>query len=169
MKKYIKAYLMQFLIVVLILFNIFVLNTYKLSPWYPSLSWLAIGVLAYFIFGMKNRTPEKFVDIMQLVFIYCMGYELITYLSGLFLGFVRSPYSMELEMIIKNVAPFLIMIVAQEVIRYCVINRYKKNRPVVVSITLAIILFEIFYGIGAYNLKDAADIVKMLTIINIMV
>ena len=165
MKKSLKAYLIQILIVFMILFNIFVLNTYKLSPWYPSLSWLAIGVLSYFLFGMKNRTPNKFVDIIQLVFIYCMGYELIIYLSGLVLGFVRSPYSMELSMIIKNISPFVVMIVSQEFVRYSVISRYKKSQPIIISVTLAIILFEVFYGIGAYNLNSAEEIVKMLTIL----
>lgn len=165
MKKNIKAYLMQFFIVIIILFNIFVLNTYQLSPWYPALSWLALGILAYFLFGLKNRVPAKYVDIMQLVFIYCMGYELLTYLSGLFLGFVRSPYSMEITTMIKNIAPFLVMIVAQEIVRYSVVSRYKKDKLVIVSITIALILFEIFYGIGSYDLTSSSDIVKMLTIL----
>ena len=165
MKKNIKAYLMQLLIAFIILFNIFVLNTYRLSSWYPALMWLALLVLAYFLFGLKNRTSTKFVDIIQLVFIYCMGYELITYLSGLVLGFVRSPYSMELVTMIKNITPILVMIVAQEVLRYAVISRYKKEKVVIFSITLAIILYEISYGVGAYNLKSPAEIVKMVTIL----
>lgn len=165
MKKNIKAYLMQLLIAFIILFNIFVLNTYRLSSWYPALMWLALLGLAYFLFGLKNRTSTKFVDIIQLVFIYCMGYELVIYLSGLILGFVRSPYSMEIKMMFKNIAPFLVMIIAQEVVRYSVVSRYKKDKTVIVSMTVAIILFEVFYGIGAYNLKSAEDIVKMLTIL----
>lgn len=156
---------MQLLIAVMILFNIFVLNTYQMNPWYSALAWLALGIVAYFLFGLRNRVPAKFVDIMQLVFIYCMGYELITYLSGLILGFVRSPYSMQIPMIIKNIAPFLVMIVTQEVLRFAVISRYKKDKWVIVSITLAIILFEVFYGIGAYDLSSASEIVKMLTIL----
>ena len=96
MRKNIKSYLMQALIAVMILFNIFVLNTYQMSPWYPTLYWVALAIISYLIFGLRNRVPSKFIDVIQLVFIYCMGYELITYLSGLILGFVRSPYSMQL-------------------------------------------------------------------------
>lgn len=164
-KVFSKAYLMQFLIVIVILFNIFVLNTYRLNNWYPTLYWIVLAVISYFIFGLRNRIPNKFVDVMQLVFIYCMGYELITYLSGLVLGFVRSPYSMDLVTMIKNIAPILVMIVAQEVLRYAVISRYKKEKVVIASITLAIILYEISYGVGAYNLKSPAEIVKMITIL----
>lgn len=164
-KSFIKKYIMHFLILVMILFNIFVLNTYRLNSWYPALYWVALAIISYLIYGLKNRTPNKFVDIMQLVFIYCMGYELITYLSGLVLGFVRSPYSMELITMIKNIAPFLAMIIAQEVLRFAVISRYKNNRKVIFSLTIMIILYEIFYGIGSYNLKDASEIVKMITIL----
>lgn len=160
-----KAYLMQFLIVIMVLFNIFVLNTYKLNTWYPTLYWIMLAVISYFLFGLRNRVPAKFIDIIQLVFIYCMGYELITYLSGLVLGFVRSPYSMQLTTMVKNIAPFLIMIIAQEMTRFAVINRYKQNKHAIVSITLAIIMYEISYSIGSYDLKSAAEIVKMLTIL----
>ena len=160
-----KAYLMQFLIVIMVLFNIFVLNTYRLNTWYPTLYWVALAIISYLIFGLRNRVPSKFIDVIQLVFIYCMGYELITYLSGLILGFVRSPYSMQLVTMIKNIAPFLVMIIAQEITRYAVVTRYKKNKYVLVSITIAIILHEISFSIGSYDLKSAAEIVKMLTIL----
>ncbi len=165
MRKNIKSYLMQALIAVMILFNIFVLNTYRLNTWYPTLYWVALAIISYLIFGLRNRVPSKFIDVIQLVFIYCMGYELITYLSGLVLGFVRSPYSMQLITMIKNIAPFLVMIIAQEVTRYAVVTRYKKNKYVLVSITIAIILYEISYSIGSYDLKSEAEIVKMLTIL----
>ena len=65
-----KAYLMQFLIVIMVLFNIFVLNTYKLNTWYPTLYWVALAIISYLIFGLRNRVPSKFIDVIQLVFIY---------------------------------------------------------------------------------------------------
>ena len=50
MRKNIKSYLMQALIAVMILFNIFVLNTYQMSPWYPTLYWVALAIISYLIF-----------------------------------------------------------------------------------------------------------------------
>ena len=149
----------------MILFNIFVLNTYRISPWYSSFFWIGLLVLSIVLFGTRKRTASKFVDVIQLVFIYCMGYELITYLSGLFLGFVRSPYSMAPTTMIKNIAPFLVMIICQEYVRNSVIKRYEKDKKVIVAITISIIAFEISYGIWAYDLNSAADIVKMLSIL----
>lgn len=165
MKDILKAYLMTILIVFMILFNAFVLNTYRLSSWYPAIYWVGLSVLAYFLFGRRNRESAKFTDIIQLVFIYCMVYELIIYLSGLFLGFVRSPYSMQFRMIIKNVLPPLIMIIAEEFVRNAVITRYKKDKFVICAITLVIAAFEIFYNIGAYDLKYIEEIIKMLTVL----
>lgn len=165
MRKNIKGYIFVLLVGLMILFNLFVLNTYRISPWYSSFFWVALLILSVILFGMRNRTASKFVDVIQLVFIYCMGYELITYLSGLFLGFVRSPYSMDPTTMIKNIAPFLIMIICQEYVRNAVITRYQKDKKVMVAITVAIIAFEISYGIWAYDLNSAAEIVKMLSIL----
>ena len=165
MRRNIKGYIFVLLIALVILFNIFVLNTYRISPWYPTFFWIGLFVLSLILFGKRNRTTSKFVDVIQLVFIYCMGYELLTYLSGLFLGFVRSPYSMTPINIIKNVAPFLIMIIAQEYVRNAVITRFQKEKKVIIAITAGIIAYEISYGIWSYDLKSASDIVKLLSIL----
>lgn len=165
MRKFLKAYLVPILIIIFVLFNIFVLNTHKYSQWIPSLIWIGIVVLAFKIYGNRGRTPDKYIDIMQLLFIYCMGYELITYLSGLFLGFVRSPYSMQPITMIKNIAPVLVVIASQEIVRFLAISRYKNDKKVIIVITLSFILLEISTGIAAYNLSSAADIVKMVTIL----
>lgn len=165
MRKYLKAYLIPLMIAFVVLFNIFVLNTYKMSPWYSSFTWVALAILAVLALGKRDRTSAKFVDVIQLVFIYCMGYELIIYLSGLVLGFVRSPYSMEPITMIKNISPVLVTIVAQEVVRFLVVSRYSKDKKVIVGITVALIIFEISYSMGAYNLKDASDVLRMLTIL----
>ena len=57
------------------------------------------------------------------------------------------------------------MIIAQEFIRFSVINRYNNNKKVIVSITLAFILYEIGINIGAYDLSDATDLLKLFTML----
>lgn len=165
MRKHIKAYLIPTMLLLLILFNIFVLNTHRHSQWLPSFIWVAIAAVCFKIYGNRNRTSDKYIDIMQLIFIYCMGYELIIYLSGLFLGFVRSPYSMEPITMFKNIAPLIVMIVAQELVRFLVISRYKNDKKVMVVTTIAFIVLEIAVGMVAYDLNSASEIVKMITIL----
>lgn len=165
MKDMLKAYLMPILIVFMILFNAFVLNIYRLGLWYQAFWWLVLAVLSYVLYGKINRDTEKSTDIIQLVFIYCMAYELIIYLSGLFLGFARSPYSMQFRMIIRNVLPPLIMIIAEEFVRNAVITRYKKDKWVIIFLTLMLTLYEIFSKVGAYDLKYIEEIIKMLTVL----
>lgn len=165
MRKYLKAYLIPILIIMYMLFNIFVLNTHRHSQWLPSFIWVVITVLCFKIYGNRNRTPDKYVDIIQLIFIYCMGYELIIYLSGLFLGFVRSPYSMDPITMIKNIAPLIVMIVSQELVRFLVISRYKNDKKVMVTTTISFVLSEIAIGMIAYDLNSASEVLKMITIL----
>ena len=165
MTRYIKFYFVQFILVLLVLFDMFFLKNKTLTPWQLVFFWVGLLVAAIFIYGYKNRKTTKDVDIIQMVFIYCMGYQLVTYLSGLILGFVRSPYSMEIVTMIKNIAPYLLLIISEEVVRYIVINKYSNKKKVVVSLTISFILYEIFGSIGSYNLKEANDILRFATIL----
>lgn len=160
-----KKYLIPILITLTMLFNIFVLNIYRINNWLAPLLWILLAVLSYFVYGKKNRINSKSIDVIQLVFIYCMIYELLTYLSGLFLGFVKSPYSIQPITIIKNLSSPAIILFCQEFIRSSFIARYHNKRKSIIIITIVFIAYEIGVGSSAYNLKDTLEWLKMLTVL----
>jgi len=85
---------------------------------------------------------------------------MITYLLGILTGFTTNPYSMSFLGILRNVAPLLIIIGCQEIVRYTVVRKGSKTN--IVLITMLLIVTTIMLNIRAYNLLDAFDVFESI-------
>ena len=108
--------------------------------------WLTIfGVVLYLMKDNEDRFKGK-TDKIQTVFIIILGYLIFYFLSGLFFGYSRSPYSHAIISVIKNIWAFLSVIICQEYIRSVLVNNARKSKLFYILIIILFILIEInFY------------------------
>ncbi len=111
-------------------------------------------MLAYIIWEKKNNyirftTNKKYLKYM--IIISCVHIIIYFYLGFIF-GFSKSPYSHKIIDLLKNIVIQIIPIISIEIIRSVIVIRNKKNKFVLVTITILFILVEINYStLFSYN------------------
>ncbi len=105
------------------------------------------------IFGIRKNRTMVVSNAIQISIIITMLYFLLTYLSGLLLGFLRNSYSLNLLSILKNTIYLIVMIVSEEIIREMIASRCRaKKKPLVILTALYILLdFVLVFNINNVN------------------
>ena len=109
--------LIVFLILNMFLFNI--KNTYIFSG-----ILLLSSLLLFFLSGYSKNNYRNKKDVFLNILIVLIIYFIITYILGIFTGFLRNPYSLKLLSIVRNMFPILTLILIREFFRYLY---YSKN------------------------------------------
>ncbi len=120
--------------------------------------WCFLAVISYFLLGYsKNRNILK-KDVVQIIIIYTILYLLISYLLGLYTGFAATPLSLKLISIIKNILPVVILIFAQEILRFILVKKCNGNRVYLTLTTLMFVSSEIVTYYFLYNLNNYSEV-----------
>ena len=111
-----------------------------------------LGVL-YYLMGVNFSRKSNDIIVIRNILIYVITYYLLIYLSGLFIGFIRTIYSYSWSNFTINVIPSILSIIAVEIIRGELIFKTNKSKLIVVLSCIAFILFEISVNFAAYDLS----------------
>lgn len=105
------------------------------------------------IFGIRKNQSLIAGNAIQLTIIVTMMYFLLTYLSGLLLGFLRNSNALGLFSIFKNIVYLVVMIVSEEIIREMVAKRCNTKIMPLVILTIAYILMDLVlvFNINSVN------------------
>ena len=114
------------------------------------LIWLFMFVLSLYIAKDFNTRIKYKADKTQTILIITIIYLILYFISGLFFGYSKSPYSQSVLGIVKNIWSFLIIIIFEEYVRYILINNCSKSKIFYFLVTLLFILIEINF----YNFDD---------------
>ncbi len=137
----IKLLIIEFALIIFLILNIFVINIKNI--------YLLAGILLLFIILTiillgyeKNRQRFK-KDIILNIILYTFIFKIILYVSGIFLGFLRSGYSYSLTGIIKNIVPMLVLTLVCEMLRYCINVKGQNNKLVLILSAIVFIFIDI--------------------------
>lgn len=161
-KNYIKLLIIEILMLLIVVFNTFISNVFTATSISVILTFGITFLGLILLVGFEKNKSLFQIDILQIIFIFSVTYIVLTYIFGFFFGFSRSPYSLELFKILKNLFPAAIIILLQELIRYIIISKGKGNKLVVALLILVFILFDISMGIGHYSLNSGMDIFEAI-------
>lgn len=125
---------------------------------------LFITFWAFILLGFREdkKTQLKKNVILLTVMVVILFFSL-SYGIGLFIGFLRNSYSLDLHSIIDNIFAPIIMIICIEMFRYIAISANKERKIYLIIITLVIAAFEIFTSIRLIDLDGFARIFKIST------
>lgn len=137
--------------------------------------WILLFGISFYLFkDNKSRIKSK-KDKVQTIFIIILLYLIFYFLSGLFFGYSKSPYSHTILGVIKNLWSFVIIIIFQEYVRHILANNCSKRKLFYVLITILFILIEInFYNFennfisGEASFKYISSILLPIIVRNIL-
>lgn len=125
--------------------------------------WIISAGIFIKIWGLRRDNSVIKSNITQIVIISCLLFILLSYLSGLYFGFLRNAYSLTLISILKNIYSIAIMIIAEEYIRGIVVNTCVKDKRPLYVLTFLYILLEIVILLGPDSTNSLSAIFIFIT------
>ena len=166
MKKDKKYYIIEFIILIFII--IFTILSNKIPIQYANLIniifWFLMGITLFIIGGFprnRNYYQKSSIKIVLIVFLF---YIIITYLLGLFLGFIKNLYFYNLILLIKQILPISLFIIFSETSRYLILKHNLSNLQKII-LTLEFIILNIIIGINGYSFIDFKHVFVLVSTI----
>lgn len=152
-----KLLIFNFIIIILLMTNIAVsfFNIYTYSL-FLCICFISLRLLI----GWEKDNSRYKKDSIMIIAIYGIFYNIFVYLIGLFLGFLKSPYSTKLIGIIKNIIPVILIILFSELIRYLLVKKGRTNKFILFLTVFVMTLIDIELIIKVFNFNIGTDIVK---------
>ncbi|MDE5631148.1 MAG: hypothetical protein K2I70_06075, partial [Bacilli bacterium] len=120
-------------------------NYYEIAN---AIFWITSLVVLTKMVGIKRDNSVVKSNVTQVVIISILLFILLSFLSGLFFGFLKNAYSLRPISIIKNIYSLAIMIVAEEYIRGIVNNVCVKDKKPLYILTLLYIILDVILLLG---------------------
>ena len=158
-----KLLILESIILLVVLFTFF--QPFLFDHYRYLIFLLIIGFVSYYFIGIDiNRMPDsKKMIVSELIVI--LSYFLITYLSGLFVGFSRTIYSWSFTNLVKNIIPTLTVILVCELLRYQFIKKSNRDKFVVILSFLSFLLLDVSLGFYNYDLSIQEDVYEFIGLI----
>lgn len=154
-KKNVKNYglILGIIIYVAIYFLIIVRQMPNYAAIINGLFICLVAFLGYILYGFQKYSINDIrKKINKEVIIALVVYFTVINVLGLFTGYLKNSYSLEIISILKHIAVPLISVISLELFRYMYVSSNKDSIPKVMIGTIAIILLDValnYYNIGS--------------------
>lgn len=142
---------------IVILKFIFIDNLTKYYEIVNAIFWLLATFILFKVFGFKKDNNSNKQSVIQVTIISLLIFILLTYLSGLFFGFLKNAYNLTIISIIKNIYSTFIMIICEELIRYMIAKKEIKGHTCLVILTILYIILDFIMIFNNNILKTGVD------------
>lgn len=164
LKKYKKSYLVINIILTLLLifliFNIIFLK--QTSYLFVIITLMIPQLIIIAIYGYERKKRRYMYELIFYIFAYSLLILITTYFVGIFIGFTKSIYKLDLNNLISNIIPYLALIIVSEIFRYEIIRKGDGSPMSYVLITLILILVDMTIFLTTYNLNIGDDQIKYI-------
>lgn len=161
-----KTILLVSLLIYVLIFLLFIRTNFL--KYTEVFSAAALVIFAYVTYLMLGYQPDKTNGIKKNIFIVTISLVLIfftaTYGCGLFAGFLRNSYSLELHNMFNNSIFVVAFIVASELMRYIFIKSNRDDRLFIILFTIVMIIVEMINSVNIYNYTSLVGILKFITL-----
>ena len=148
--KNIKLYLVELLLFVfVIVFNIFIRNSYILDGLI-----IAIAIFCYIAFGYRKDNSYIKGSVIRIVIACLLSYFVITYLSGLFLGFNKTVLTLSVNYMVRMILITFFAIVSEEIIRYIICKKSINSKMPLIVFTIIMCVLNIIAEINGDIFSD---------------
>lgn len=124
---------------------------------------LACFIIGIGFFKINRKKDRTKYDTIQIVLLATLFYIVITYLSGLFLGFNRNPLSLKIPNMIKNLTIYGIIIISEEFIRYNIVKSFLKSKIILILILILFTWLNLIVPISTTNFGSSIEIFKFIS------
>lgn len=160
-----KLFLIESIMFLTLLLSSILLNVTIHYKFIYILFWLISSLVLYYSVGFEKEKSTSKIDIMQIIFIYSFIYLIFIYIMGFFIGFVKSPYSMNIVKITLNILPVVVLIVLQELIRYMVVVKSSKHIKNIIFLVIIFVTGDLIVGLNGFSVSSPVAIYEMIGLI----
>lgn len=162
-KSTIKLLLLEFLIIFSFLLNIFVAN---ITSQYIITSYILMCVLVTILLVGYEKTRNRLKkDAILNIVTMTVAFQIVIYLSGFFLGFLKNGYSMKLDIILRNIIPIILIIISSEILRYSINQKGRESKIVLIISAILFCLLDCMISGMNYDLSNRQKIVEFICMV----
>src|SRR5574344_1863004 len=156
-KSYLKLILIELITIILLLVNLFKfdINNY----YYLIVYFIVIFGILYLSLGYEKDKYRFKKDIILNLLIYSIGYLLLTYIAGVFTGFVRNGSWLSIT---SDLLPYFLLIIVSEFVRYEIIKKGEFNKIIYGLVVIIFTLVDITLFINSYDLSTSDGLIKLI-------
>lgn len=125
--------------------------------------WIISLIIFVKVVGVKRDNSVVKSNVTQVVIISTLLFILLSFLSGLFFGFLKNAYSLKPMSILKNIYSLVIMIIAEEYIRGIVNNVCVKDKKPLFILTFLYIILDVILLLGPESTSSIYSIFVFTT------
>lgn len=139
------AYLFDFifLIFIFVLRFVFINNYSQVYEIITIVFFVIATFILYKILGFRKSSGLISENAVQIVIISLLLFILLSYLSGLYFGFLRNSYSLNITSILKNTYMIAIVIIMEEIIRWIIAKSLKKDMKPLILLSVLYVMLDI--------------------------
>ena len=153
------------LVIYVILYQVLLLKDFLRYSEFISAAVIIVLLFASIMaFGwQKDKKTFLGTELTKLTAILVAIYFVLSYGSGLLIGFLRNSYSLQPVAILNNIFAPIIIIVCVELFRYVMIKTNRDSKATMVMTTILLAIFESLIAIRVSNLLRPAECFKIIT------
>ena len=163
-KKYKKSQIVINLLLALdfifLLFNIFVFK--QTSYLFCIISILVPFIIIVAMYGYERKKRRYMYELIFYIFAYSILILLLTYIIGIFVGYTKNIYKLDLTNLIHNIIPYLVLIITSELFRYEIVRKGSGSPTSYALITIILIFIDVTMFLTTYNLNLGDEQIKFI-------
>ena len=149
----------EFFLLMVLIFNIFVLKTY--NDWIIPIIFLISFAACYLLFGFEKDSKKDFKNGLLGILIFIFGYYIVTYVIGIFMGFLLSGYSLKFNNLITNIFPVLLFQVSKEILRYEINTKGERKKSILILSVIVFVFADIYSITYLYDIGKVTDLLEI--------
>lgn len=157
-----KLFGLEIFLILLFLINLIFLRA---DNYIIAMTIVIIFFISTLVLGYEEDRHRFKKDGIMYAIIFSIIYELFIYISGIFIGFLRSGYSLSLVTIFKNILPFAIIIFSGEILRHEFVIKGEKKKIFYVLTVILFVLIDSSANIFRYDLNSSRIILEAICLI----
>ncbi len=161
--QFIKMLSIEIFLIIFALFNFFFARRFSSILYYVGLLIITLVLMKFNKVERRNEKDKR--DLLLIILISCLAYYIITYLGGLFVGFVYTTYSKSPLGMLRNIFSCFVMVVLIEVIREIVIKKGKYYKSIIIFSPIVFTLLEAAASLNIVQLSSRHIGLEMLLIV----
>lgn len=121
--------------------------------------------ISTFILGFEEDRHRFKKDGILIALIFSIVYEIFIYISGIFIGFLRSGYSLKFFVLMQNILPFAMIIFTGEILRHEFMIKGEKKKIFYVLTLILFVLIDTSSNIFKYNITSSKVALEAICLI----
>ncbi len=157
-----KLLILEIFMIVLFLVNLLFLEA---DNYIIAMAIIVMFFISTLVLGYEEDRHRFKKDGILVAIIFSLIYEIFIYVAGIFIGFLKSGYSLNLMTLLMNILPFAMIITTGEVLRHEFLIKGEKRKVFFVLTFIVFVLIDTSANIFKYDITNSRVALEAICLI----